>query len=37
MDEGIKKMSHMEFYSAITNENYIVCRKIDGTRDHHIK
>lgn len=26
-----------EFYSAIKNEEIMVCRKIDGTGDHYIK
>jgi hypothetical protein len=38
MDEWIKKMWYiciMELYSTIKNE--IICRKEDGTGDHHGK
>jgi hypothetical protein len=38
--ESMKKMwslHTMEYYSAKEEWNYIICREMDGTGDHHVK
>jgi hypothetical protein len=36
---NVKKMVYMhnEFYSSIKKNDTVICRKMDGTGDHHIK
>jgi hypothetical protein len=36
-DSRILESTPMEFYSAMKKNEYVICRKMDGTGDYHIK
>jgi hypothetical protein len=40
INDWIKKMWYkhtIEYCSAVKKKNYVICRKMDETRDHHVK